>query len=320
MNTIAALAAALAELVREDPRRVLIGEDVVHGGMLGLSRACLDDPELASRVVATPLLPTTLAAHAGGLALAGLRPIVLLPAASALIECFAALREVATLSLRGAAERSMPVLFVAPCGPGFGLGGDAFEAPEATLVRIAGLRVICVGRAPEAAAQLRAAAAFEAGEEPTVLLVPRTLLTTVLDDPPAAELDHPLGAAVRVRAGRTITVLAWGECVELALAGCDAAGVDAQVIDVGCLAPLDRERLIDAAKDTGRIAIVHAGPRAHGIGAELAALLADEAIHYLDGPIMRICGDEPTLAGADEMRALPGLERIADALEQLAAP
>jgi len=320
MSTTHALAAALVDLLREDTRRVLVGEDVGNGGMLGLSRGCADDPELAARVVSTPLLPTTLAAHAGGLALAGLRPIVILPAASALLECLGALREIAALPLRSAGERGVPVLFVAPSGPGFGLGGDATEAIEATLVRVPGLRVVCVGRAREAAAQLRAAAAFEAGEEPTVLLVPRTILTTMLDEEPPTELDRPLGSAARVRSGRAITVLAWGECVALALSGCDASGVDATVVDVGGLAPLDRTALVEAAKDTGRIAIVHAGPRGHGVGAELAALFADEALHYLDAPIVRICGDDHVGDPAEEMRALPELERIASALEQLAAP
>lgn len=316
MNTIESLGAALVELLHEDSRRVLVGEDVAQGGMLGLSRACLEDATLASRVVPTPLLPSTLAAHAGGLALAGLRPIVLLPAAGALIECLAALREIAALP----SDRAASVLFVAPCGPGFGTGGDALEAVEATLVRVPGLRVVCVGRAREAAAQLRAAASFDAGEEPTVLLVPRTILLTALDEEVPSELDRPLSSATRVREGRAITVMAWGECVGLALAGCEAAGVDATVIDVGCLAPLDRDALVDAAKDTGRVAIVHAGPRGHGIGAELAALVADHAIHYLDAPIVRICGDDDVGDVADELRALPGLERIAGALEQLAAP
>jgi pyruvate/2-oxoglutarate/acetoin dehydrogenase E1 component len=257
-----------------------------------------------------------LAAHAGGLALEGLRPIVLMPAAGALIECLSALREIAALP----SDRSASVLFVAPCGPGFGTGGDAVEAVEATLVRVPGLRVVCVGRPHDAEPMLRAAAAFDGTEDPIVLLVPRTLLVAELDGTSRAELTRPLHGAQRVRLGSAATVFAWGEGVELALEAVAETGVDAMVVDVASLSPLDREGLVEAAKDTGRLAIVHAGPRGHGIGAELAALVADHAIHYLDAPILRICGDDDVGDAADELRALPGLERIAGALEQLAAP
>src|SRR5688572_6091520 len=140
MNVASALADVLAELLREDPRRVLLGEDVATGGMLGLSRACADDAELAARLVATPLVPATALAHAGGLALAGLRPIVLLPGLFSAFEGLAGLREVAAMAWRTAGDRTAPLLILAPCGPGFGLGGDAGEGLEAVLAQVPGLR------------------------------------------------------------------------------------------------------------------------------------------------------------------------------------
>ena len=319
MTVLEQLAELVAELVRDDPRRVLLGEDVADGGMLGLSRAVAADPSLAPRLVSTPLVPTILAAHAGGLAAAGMRPIVLLPSVGALTEAVAGLRETAMLSWRTGGARTAPVLFVAPCGPGFGLGADAGEAPEAALTRIGGLRVLCVGRAQEAGAMLRAAAEFWLGDEPTVLLLPRSLLLQDLgDEPPVPTLPRPLGASHRVRSGSAVTVFAWGEAVELAERAVEASGRDATVVDVVSLSPLDRQGLIDAAKQTGKIVITHAGPRTGGVGAELAALFADQAILHLDAPVIRVTGEEGPLGPRDEARALPDLDRLTAAITQVA--
>ncbi|MCA9690949.1 MAG: hypothetical protein KC636_15185, partial [Myxococcales bacterium] len=170
------LARRLAALLRDDPRRVLLGEDARDGGMLGLTRACVEDPELEARVIGTPLVPALALAHAGGLAIAGLRPIVALPSAAALYEGFAALRELCRLSLCTDDERSAPVLLLAPCGPGLGLGGDGADELSSLLAPLSGLRVLACSDPREAAALVREAAEFTAGEQPTVVLLPRDQL------------------------------------------------------------------------------------------------------------------------------------------------
>ena len=317
MNVASALAEVLAELLREDPRRVLLGEDVATGGMLGMSRACAEDAELASRLVTTPLVPATALAHAGGLALAGLRPIVLLPGLFSAFEGLAGLREVAAMAWRTAGERAAPMLIIAPCGPGFGLGGDAGEGLEAVLAHVPGLRVVCVGRPHDAEPMLRAAAAFDGSEDPLVMLVPRTILVAELEGSSRAELTRGLHASQRVRIGSAATVFAWGEAVGLALEAVVESGIDATVVDVASLAPLDRDALVEAARDTGKIVVVHAGPIHHGIGAELAGLFADDAIDWLDAPIVRVGGDDPPLGAGEELRGLPTVERIARALERV---
>ncbi len=317
MQVIDALAAALADLLREDPRRVVLGEDVRSGTMIGITRAVAADPEVAPRVVATPLLPATLLAHAGGTALAGLRPIVVLPSLQAVLEGLAGLREIAQLAWRNGGERTAPVLFLVPCGPGFCTGADAGEGGEGIVARIAGLKLVCAGRRDEIVALVRAAATFEHGEDPTMVLLPRALLLGELDDGASAELGRSPLSAHTLRAGGSITVFAWGPCVETAAAVIDERGLDATLIDVAALQPLDREALLAAARATGKIAIVHAGPRAHGLGAELAALFADDAIYTLDAPILRVTGDDAPLGPLDEWRGLPDADHIAHALTTL---
>jgi pyruvate/2-oxoglutarate/acetoin dehydrogenase E1 component len=324
VSVLAHLADVVAELLREDDRRVLLGEDVLDGGMLGLSQKVVKDRELRARVIATPLVPTVPFAHAAGLAAAGRHPIVLLPGAGALLEGLAGLREAAAWSWRNEGAVTVPLCVIAPCGPGLGVGGgpggDAGEAAAAMLAAVPGsLRVLCVGRAEDTGAWLRAAVELAAAEGPTVLLLPRHLLLGATEGPLPRELGRRPTAAHRVRDGGAITVLAWGAALPVVLAAVEASGVDAAVVDVGCLRPLDQATLEAEARATGRIAIVHAGPRSGGVGAELAAHLADAAILSLDAPILRVSGAEPPLRPLDEADALPRLERVVEALGRLAS-
>ncbi|HEY8378047.1 MAG TPA: transketolase C-terminal domain-containing protein [Nannocystis sp.] len=318
MNTLERLAAIVAELLRDDVRRVLLGEDVRQGGMLGLSRAAMRDPALGLRVLATPLTPAACLAHATGLALAGRRPIVLLPSATAMLEGYAALRELGRIGATSAGERSAPVLIVAPTGPGFGLGGDGADSPDGAIAAIPGLRVAILGDAREAGAMLRCAANFEDGEGPTVLLLPRALLLREVEDEEVVEtLGRPLCAARVVREGTAATVFAWGAAVDLACAAVEQSGHDASVVELGGLSPLDVETVVAAAAQTGKLVIAHAGGMSFGPGAELAALLADRAILHLDAPIVRVCGRAGPLAYPEEMAGLPDVAAIAAAIHQV---
>ncbi|WAS94043.1 transketolase C-terminal domain-containing protein [Nannocystis punicea] len=318
MSTLERLSTIVAELLRDDARRVLLGEDVRQGGMLGLSRVAMRDSSLGLRVLSTPLTPAASLAHATGLALAGKRPIVALASATSLLEGYAALRELGRIASTSAGERSAPVLIVAPTGPGFGLGGDSAASPDAAIAGVPGLRVAILGDAREAGAMLRAAANFEAGEDPTVLLLPRALLLREVEDGEVVEtLGRPLHAARCVRDGAAATVFAWGAAVDVACAAAEQSGHDAAVYELGGLAPLDVEEVVAAAAKTGKLVIAHAGGLSSGPGAELAAILADRAILHLDAPIVRVAGREGPLARADEMSGLPSVAALVDAIHQV---
>jgi pyruvate/2-oxoglutarate/acetoin dehydrogenase E1 component len=317
VNALEHLAPVMAELLREDVRRVLLGEDVRQGGMLGLSRAAMQDPTLGLRVIGTPLTPAAGLAHATGLALAGRRPIVLLPSATALIEGFAALRELGRVAGTGGGERSAPVLIVAPTGPGFGLGGDGADSPDGLIAAVPGLRVAILGEAREAAAVLRSAANFDDGEQPTVLLLPRALLLREVEAADLSDsLGRPLTAARVVREGAAATVYAWGAVVDLAYAAAEQSGHDAAVVELGGLSPIDVDGAA-AAATSGKIVIAHAGGLSFGPGAELAAQLADRAILRLDAPIVRVAGRDGPHVFSNEMAGLPSVEAIAAAIHQV---
>lgn len=317
MNVLERLSPIVAELLRDDVRRVLLGEDVRQGGMLGLSRAAMQDPTLGLRILGTPLTPAAGLAHATGLALAGRRPLVLLSSASGLLEGYAALRELGRVASASGGERSAPVLIVAPTGPGFGLGGDGAESVDAALAAIPGLRVAILGDPREAGAMLRSAANFEDGEAPTVLLLPRPLLLREVEDAEFAEsLGRPLCSARVVREGSAATVFAWGAAVDLACAAAERSGHEASVVELTGLSPLDADAAVAAAA-SGKIVIAHAGSLAFGPGAELAALLADRAILRLDAPIVRVAGQAGPHTSRDEMAGLPSVEAIEAAIRQV---
>lgn len=320
MNVLERLADTIAELLRADETRVLLGEDVVDGGLVGLSRRAAEDEALRSRLLATPLSTSAAVSHAAGLALGGARPIVLTPSASTLVEALPAVRELARLRqrTRGGPAATVPVLMVAPCGPGFGLGGDWAACPDAQLCAVPGLRVVVGGDAGRLDGLLRGAAGFGAGPDPIALLLPRELLLRKLPEgsAPGEAPSLSIEEARVVESGDAATVFAWGPALERATRAAREASRTLEraieVVDVGSLAPLDEPTLLAAAQKTGKLVIAHAGPTSLGVGGELAALFADRAILHLDAPVLRV-GGSSDLAG-DEHRSVPSVAAITDAI------
>lgn len=310
------LADLIADLLRSDPLRVLLGEDVRDGGMLGLSRQAMADAALEARVLATPLGSSGTVLHACGLARAGLRPIVLLPSATALIEALTGLRTVGAAAADGT-DRA-PVLFVTPSGPGFGMsldaGSEASDAPETFLGTVPGLRMYSTGLAADLPASLASAAQFADHDGPALLAMPRAELLEGAPTEKASPQADTLEPVRTLRGGSSVTVFCWGSVVRATLDA--AAGFDSEAVHI-CeltrLAPLDEAAIVEAAQKTGRIIIVHAGPRRLGLAPVLAALLADEAIASLDAPIVEVAGRR-TRGAWDESAALPSETAIATAI------
>jgi len=320
MTVLEHLADLLHTLVREDPRRVILGEDVREGGMLGLTRPIAADETLRERLLGLPLSSTGGLAHATGLALGGARPIVVLDGCQRLLEGAAALREAAELPWRSAGTRTVPLCVLVPIGAGFGFGADGGDAALGLLARLPGVRVNTLGRAHEVGARLRQAADFLGGEDPTVLLMPRQVLLQDVED--GAWIDEPsTDDDVRwLRDGAQATIFAWGEAVGPALEAVETSGVDAGVVELGRLVPTEAASLAEAARRTGKIVIVHAGARGFGLGAELAALFSDQAIFHLDAPVLRVTGADGPIDPRNEATMVPTVPQIARALAEVVSP
>lgn len=317
MRVLDFLTHRIAKLLHDDTARVLLGEDVADGGMLGLSRVCLETPELTSRLLSTPLVPAVSIAHAAGLAATGLKPMLLLPSATSLIEGYAALRE--AVQLHRQAPSPSPFVILAPWGPGLGFEASQADAPTALLCCIPGLRVVCLGQAAQAVALLTEAANFTAGEQPTVVLLPRSLL---LQEAEQVALSSPFAHAEILNSGSQATVFAWGAAVEYAAQAITTYYGEADpqaigLVDVRTLAPLDIPTLVQAAQQTGKLVIVYESSSAQGTGAELAAIFAEHAIFQLDAPILRVMCNQPRqeLYSDDVMRST--IEQIGLAIRQV---
>ncbi len=303
----------LASLLHDDPRRVIFGEDVTTGGHIGLTRSIALNPELSARLVATPLVPTTMFAHAAGVALAGGLPIVVLPSAASLVDGLSGLRELARLRATTKYQQGVPALILAPSGGGFGLGGDAAWSGQSLACQLPGLRVHELGSPSRAAQTLRAAASFEAGEDPTLLLLPRELLVTPLgDDVAASEPSAPPADVIpgvrTLREGDALTILSWGCGLERALRAVDAAGQSVHVVELATLAPLDVPAIVAAASRTGRVLLVH-GDAAAGVAHRVTSLVADHCILTLDAPVQAV-GPAAGELGGTELEAGPSVASI----------
>ncbi len=314
-SVLTCLAEQLAQALQADERRVLLGEDVRDGGMLGLSRVAVADEQLADRIVATPLAPATTFVHAAGMAMAGLRPIVLLPSAAALIEGFAGLAEASRVDASTAGERQAPMVILAPCGPGFGLGGDNAATLEVALTALPGLRVISCGDASRVCATVAQALAADG---PTVVLLARTALlcTAEVGGEPSEDLLVPQ----ELHTGAQATVFSWGPALantQQAVADARNAGFDVGLVDVVSLAPLAVDALVAAAATSGKLVIAHGGGRLQGLGAELAAVFADHAILHLDAPVTRVTGTPGPWPRTGEQAAVPSVEAIREAIDKV---
>lgn len=293
---------ALARALADDPRVVLLGEDVgVNGGVFRATNGLLQRFG-APRVRDTPLAETVIAGMAIGLAAQGLRPVAeiqfmgfIYPALDQLLSHAARLRN------RTRGRLSCPMVLRAPYGGGIHAPEHHSESTEALFAHVPGLKVVIPSSPARAYGLLLAAIA---DPDPVIFLEPkriyRSLREPVVDD----GTPLPLSRAHVLRAGSDVTLISWGAMLVETLAAAEALaaeGVQAEVIDVATLKPLDEATLLHSVSRTGRAVIVHEAARTGGFGAEIAARIAEQALFSVKAPIVRV-------TGWDTVMPLPRLE------------
>jgi 2-oxoisovalerate dehydrogenase E1 component beta subunit len=320
MTMAGALNAALRDSLREDPRLLLFGEDV--GRMGGVFRVTdgLQAEFGADRVFDTPISEAGIAGAAVGLAFAGWRSVIEMqfdafsyPALEQIIDHVAKMRE----RTRGRVEMGITVRI-----PSFGgIRGKEHhgESPETYYVHTAGLKVVTPSSALDAYRLLRLAVA---DPDPVVVLEPKARYWSKEEGDLTVD-GAGIGQGRILREGEACTVLAYGamtaRCLEAADA-LDAEGVRARIVDLRSLSPLDVDLIGRCARETGRVVVVHEAPRTLGMGAEIAALVMEEAFDHLEAPVARVTGwDVPYPPAALEHRYLPSVERICDAVRSTMA-
>ena len=319
INLAQAANLALARAMENDPRVVILGEDVGRDGGVfrvtdGLWRRFGD-----ARVIDTPLAEVAIAGVSIGLAAQGFVPVAEIQFTGFIYPAIDQLLNHATrLRTRTRGRLTCPMVLRSPCGGGIRAPEHHSESPEAMLAHIPGLRVV-IPSSPARAYGLLLAAIRD--PDPVVFLEPTRLYRAtrgeVADDSAALPLDR----CFTLREGRDLTIVTWGASVLEAMAAAerlDREGTGAEVIDVATLHPLDQETIIDSVRRTGRCVIVHEAPMSGGWGAEVAARIAEHALTSLLAPVLRVTGYDTVMPLPRlEARYLPTVERVVAAARRV---
>jgi pyruvate dehydrogenase E1 component subunit beta len=318
MTMVQAIQDALRLALRQDPRVVLMGEDVGRNGGVFRVTEGLQAEFGADRVADTPLAENGIIGGAVGMALYGMRPIAEIQFVDFIYPAFDQIvSEMAKMRWRSAGQYSCPVIVRAPYGGGIRGGLYHSQSPEAYFCHTAGLTVVIPAGPREAKGLLLAALA---AEDPVIFLEPKRLYRSMREEVPEGSYTVPLSRAEVARPGEHCTVLAYGAMVPVALEAAQAAEAKSwsvEVVNLRTLTPLDSETMLASVRKTGRVVIVHEAPRTCGYGAELAALIAEQALTSLQAPVLRVTGYDTPFPFTLEHAYLPDAPRVQTAIEHV---
>ena len=317
LNLLQAVNDALKAAMRQDDRVVVMGEDVGRFGGVFRATTGLFDEFGDGRVIDTPLSEAGIVGTAIGMALYGLRPVPEIQFADFSYPAFDQIvNELAKYRYRSGGQYTCPVVVRMPIGGGIKGGHYHSQSPEAYFCHTAGLKVVVPSNPYDAKGLLLSAIRQE---DPVIFLEPKRLYRAAKGEVPEADYTLPIGVAEVVRTGAHATVLTYGAMVPVCLEAADQLaqeGIEAEIIDLRTLLPLDIETVIGSVKRTGRAVVVHEAPRTAGFGAELVALINEHALLHLEAPIARVTGYDTPFPYALEHEYLPDPGRVAEAVRQ----
>lgn len=318
ITLIEAITQALAWEMANDKNVLILGEDVGVNGGVFRATAGLQQRFGDQRVLDTPLDETTIAGLSVGLAAQGMKPIAevqfdgfVYPMLDHII-CHAA-----RLRTRTRGRLSCPMVLRVPWGGGIRAPEHHSEANESLFTNVPGLRVV-LPSSPARAYGLLLAAIRD--PDPVIFMEPKRIYRQYKELVPDDGEALPLDVCFVLRDGTDVTLVTWGAMVKETLEAAiemEKQGISAEVIDVATVAPLDMDTILESVEKTGRCVIVHEAPKHCGVGAEIAAGLADQGIWYLKAPIKRVTGYDTIMPlYRSEMNYMPSTERIVHAAKE----
>ena len=322
-SVIEAVREAIAEEMERDPKVFVIGEDVGIRGGVFLATQGLSERFGSDRIIDAPLGEASIMGIALGAAFRGMRPIpevqfsdFVWPSINQLIG------EAARTCYGTNGAVQVPMVIRMPYGGGIRGGLFHSQNVETHFFHTPGLKVVAPSTPYDAKGLLKSAIR---DNNPVVFLEHKKTYRLVRGEVPDEEYTLPIGKADVKRVGSNITLVSYGLTLHYCLEAAEvmaAEGLDVEVVDLRTLTPLDTETILESVKKTGKLAVVHEDNITGGVGAEIAAFVAEQAFEYLDGPIVRICGpDVPTMPFAQTLEDayMPTGDKIADGLRKLAA-
>jgi 2-oxoisovalerate dehydrogenase E1 component beta subunit len=331
LNMIEAINEALGVMMERDSNVVVFGEDVGYFGGVFRATAGLQKKFGKNRVFDTPINECGIIGAAVGMGAYGLRPVPEIQFADYIYPGLDQLvSEAARLRYRSAGEFTAPITVRSPFGGGIFGGQTHSQSPEALFTHVAGLKTV-IPSTPHDAKGLLIAAIED--NDPVIFFEPKRIyngpFSGYYDKPvepwakhegsivPEGYYSIPLGKARMVREGEALTVLAYGTMIHVVEAFCVEKGIDADIIDLRTLVPLDIEAIENSVRKTGKCLIVHEATRTGGFGAELSALVQERCFYHLEAPIERVTGFDTPYPHSLEWAYFPGPVRIGEAVDRL---
>lgn len=319
ITLVEAITQALSYEMEHDKNVIAIGEDIgVNGGVF---RATLNLQKKfgAERVLDTPLAESMLAGIAIGMAAQGLKPVVefqfmgfIYPGFDQIINHAARLRN------RTRGRITCPIVYRTPHGGGIHAPEHHSESTEALFTHIPGMRVVIPSSPARAYGLLLASIR---NPDPVIFLEPERIYRLVKQEVPDTGEALPLDKCFVLREGTDVTLISWGAAIQETLATAEKLaeqGIQAEVIDVATLKPLDMQTILHSVEKTGRCIIIHEAPRSGGVGAEIAARIMEKGLLSLLAPVQRVTGFDTVIPYAKlEKIYLPSVERILNTVHHL---
>ena len=331
MNMIEAIRSAMDVMMERDPSVVVLGQDVGYFG--GVFR-CTDGLQRKygeHRVIDAPIAEGRIIGTAVGMGVNGLRPVVEIQFADYIYPGFDQIvSELARLRHRSGGDFFSPMTIRTPCGGGIRGGQTHSQSPEALFTHVAGIKTVMPSNPYDAKGLL--ISAIES-DDPVVFFEPKRIYNGPFDgDPdkpavswarhpkgevPSHYYSVPLDKAEVIQPGEDMTIVTYGTLVHIAQASARELGVDAEVVDVRTLAPLDIDTIADSVRKTGRCLVAHEATRFGGYGGELSATIQEECFYHLEAPIERIGGWDTPYPHAFEWQYFPGQKRMKAAITRV---
>lgn len=290
LTYIAAISEALRLEMQRDPNVLLMGEDIggSFGGAFKVTKG-LEEEFGAQRVLNMPMCELAFVGAATGMALMGLRPVIEMQFADFISSAFDSIVQYAATNYYRW-QGAVPWVIRAPSDGGIRSGPFHSQNPEAWFVHSPGLKVVAPATPADAKGLMLAAIR---DNNPVIYFEAKPLYRSLKGYVPPGEYVVPIGKAQIVQSGEDLSIITYGAQVREALSAAErlaAEGISAEVLDLRTLKPLDTEAILSSARKTGKVLVVHSANQLVGVGAEVAALIADQAFEWLDAPVRRLGG------------------------------
>jgi pyruvate dehydrogenase E1 component beta subunit len=318
LTMVQAVNDALKVAMRRDPGVLVFGEDVGPKGGVFLATEGLTKEFGRERCFDTPLSEDGIVGTAIGMALNGLKPVAEIQFQDFIFPAFDQIvSEAAKFRYRSGGQYTVPLVIRTPYGGGIRGGLYHSQSGEAYFCHTPDLKVV-IPSTPEDAKGLLLASIED--PDPVIFMEPKALYRKLKSDVPDGFYTTPLSTLRTVRPGKDVSVFCYGAMVPVCQEAAEQAaekGIDCQIIDLRTLLPLDEEGVLEAAKQTGRVVVVHEAPRFCGYGGEISALVAENIIEYMEAPVARVTGFDTPFPNTLEHHYLPDARRVLDAIEHV---